>query len=97
MIGSWTAFIVLYLSLNAVLGRTSTLLLYPPFYWTLCAVSTKRYHDRGKSAWRLLLLAIPIVGPVWVAIELGFRRGTRGENRFGQDLPGKGTVQEAAA
>ena len=96
-LGAWTAFIVLFLALDAVFGRTGTLLLYPPLYWALFAVSVKRYHDLGTSAWWLLLLLLPIAGPAWVAIELGLRRGTRGDNRFGPNLTASATVQEAAA
>lgn len=85
MLGLWAAFVVLFVVLDVVLGRTSTLLLYVPFYWSLFTVSAKRYHDVGKAALWLLLLLVPVVGVTWVAIELGLRRGTRGENRFGPD------------
>ncbi len=51
---------------------------------------------RFENPW-LLLLLLPIAGPAWVAIELGLRRGTRGDNRFGPNLIASATVQEAAA
>ena len=81
----WVAFIVAFLALEANVSRASTLALYPPLFWVLLALSAKRYHDLGRSAAWLLLLAIPLVGVAWVAFELGFRRGTRGENRYGPD------------
>ena len=81
----WATFVVLFVILEAVFGRTSTLLLYLPFFWTLFAVSSKRYHDLGRSAAWLLLLLIPLLGVTWVAFELGFRKGVRGENRYGAD------------
>ncbi len=81
----WATFIVLFVTLEAVIGRTSTLLLYLPLFWALFAVSAKRYHDLGKSAAWLSLLLIPLLGVAWVAIELSFRRGTRGENQHGAD------------
>lgn len=81
----WTAFIILFVTLEAAVSRSSTLLLYLPFFWSASALSAKRYHDLGKSAAWLLLVLIPILGVMWVAIELGLRSGTRGENRYGVD------------
>jgi len=78
-------FLALYLVLENVAGRGSTLILYPPFFWSAYALASKRYHDLGGSAAWLLLLLVPILGPLWVACELLFRRGTRGENRYGPD------------
>ena len=48
-------------------------------------VNIKRYHDRNKSGWWILIALIPIVGAIWQLIELGFLRGTIGQNRFGSD------------
>ncbi|MDF2766797.1 MAG: hypothetical protein K0S81_3792 [Rhodospirillales bacterium] len=48
-------------------------------------VTIKRYHDRNKSGWWVLIALIPIVGAIWQIIELGFLRGTVGQNRFGSD------------
>ena len=28
---------------------------------------------------------LPILGPLWTAFQLGLRRGTRGDNRYGPD------------
>lgn len=53
--------------------------------WPSLAVQIKRWHDRDKSGWWQLISMVPIVGPLWVFIELGFLRGTSGANRF--DLP----------
>jgi uncharacterized membrane protein YhaH (DUF805 family) len=78
-------FAVLYVFLERAFGRASTWLLYPPFFWGTAAVSVKRLHDRGQSAWRLLLLLIPVVGPLWWVIALGVRSGTRGDNQYGPD------------
>lgn len=49
------------------------------------AGAVKRAHDRGKSGWFLLLWLIPIIGWIWMFVELGFLRGTDGPNRFGRD------------
>ena len=43
----------------------------------------KRWHDRDKSGWWMLIALIPIIGSMWLLIELGFLAGTPGPNRFG--------------
>ena len=53
--------------------------------WPSLAICAKRWHDRDKSAWWLLIGFIPLVGPFWVLIECGFLKGTHGSNRFGED------------
>ena len=58
-------------------GLFSVLLIYPSI-----AVSIKRFHDRNRSGWFLLLMLVPILN-IWPAIELYFIRGTRGDNNFG--------------
>ena len=52
-------------------------------FWPSLAVQAKRWHDLNKSAWWLLLNAIPIAGPIWAFIENGFLPGTPGDNKFG--------------
>jgi uncharacterized membrane protein YhaH (DUF805 family) len=53
--------------------------------WPTLALYTKRWHDRNKSGWWSLILFIPIIGGIWMLIELGFLRGTEGANRYGPD------------
>jgi uncharacterized membrane protein YhaH (DUF805 family) len=53
--------------------------------WPSLAIYTKRWHDRDKSGWWSLILLVPIIGAIWMLIELGFLRGTEGPNRFGAD------------
>jgi len=57
--------------------------IYPAF-----ALYAKRWHDRNKSGWWSLIAIIPIIGGVWILIELGFLKGTEGSNRFGADPVG---------
>ncbi len=45
----------------------------------------KRFHDRDKSGWWVLIILVPIIGPIWYFIEAGCLRGTVGPNRFGPD------------
>lgn len=55
------------------------LTLYPSL-----AISVKRCHDLGKSGWFVLLGIIPIVN-LYYAVEVGFQKGTVGENKYGSD------------
>jgi uncharacterized membrane protein YhaH (DUF805 family) len=65
-------------------GLPSLLILWPSI-----AVSAKRWHDRDKSAWWILINFIPLIGFIWALVENGFLRGTAGPNRFGEDLTGR--------
>ena len=52
-------------------------------FWPSLAVSIRRCHDRDKSGWFLLIGLIPILGSIWLLIDLGFLAGTPGSNRYG--------------
>jgi uncharacterized membrane protein YhaH (DUF805 family) len=47
------------------------------------AVYAKRFHDRGKSAWWVLIAFVPILGFFWILIELGMLPGDPGPNEYG--------------
>jgi uncharacterized membrane protein YhaH (DUF805 family) len=49
------------------------------------AVAVKRWHDRDKSGWWVLIVFVPLIGWIWAIAENGFLRGTPGPNRFGPD------------
>jgi uncharacterized membrane protein YhaH (DUF805 family) len=49
-------------------------------------VDIKRWHDRDKSGWWMLITLVPIIGSIWLLIELGFLKGTPGPNRFGSPV-----------
>lgn len=51
--------------------------------WISIAVCVKRFHDRGKSGWWYLIVLIPIIGWIWLLIELGFLRGDPRPNKYG--------------
>jgi uncharacterized membrane protein YhaH (DUF805 family) len=53
--------------------------------WPTLAIYAKRWHDRNKSGWWSLIMFVPIIGAIWLLVELGFLRGTEGPNRFGPD------------
>ncbi len=52
--------------------------------WGGLASQVKRWHDRDKSGWWVLVAIIPLV-QIWGFIVVGFLRGTDGPNRFGPD------------
>lgn len=60
-------------------------LVYLAFIWPSLAISIKRWHDRDKSGWWVLIGFIPIIGPIWALIETGFLEGTSGPNQYGPD------------
>jgi uncharacterized membrane protein YhaH (DUF805 family) len=51
--------------------------------WPSLALTVKRWHDRDKSGWWVLIGLIPIVGLIWAFIETGFISGTKGSNHYG--------------
>jgi uncharacterized membrane protein YhaH (DUF805 family) len=53
------------------------------FAWIKLAVLVKRWHDRDKSGWWVLIALVPIIGPIWQGIECFFLPGTEGSNRYG--------------
>jgi uncharacterized membrane protein YhaH (DUF805 family) len=58
--------------------------------WPAIALHIKRWHDRDKSGWWILIGLIPIIGPIWSLIETGFLPGTNGHNQYGPDPLGFG-------
>jgi uncharacterized membrane protein YhaH (DUF805 family) len=52
-------------------------------FWMSLAVSMKRWHDRGKSGWWVLMGFLPIVGWIWTFVECGCLPGDPGANQYG--------------
>lgn len=84
-LGLWAVFAILFVFLSNSLGRAATWMLYPPFLWIALALASRRLHDRGKAIGWLLLALIPIIGPLWLIVTMGFRAGTVGDNQYGDD------------
>ena len=66
------------------------IVIYVIDIWIGLALGVKRCHDRDKSGWFLLIGLIPIIGPIWLLVELGFLDGTPGPNKFGASPKGIG-------
>jgi len=67
-----------------ILGFLVCLLLF----WFALSIQVKRWHDRGKSGWWVLIGLVPVVG-IWAFIECGFLEGTVGPNEYGPDPLGR--------
>lgn len=73
------------LGIARVPPRSADLVVNLLLLWPALAVSVKRWHDRDKSGWWVLLNLLPVVGWLWALIDNGFVRGTPGPNRYGED------------
>ncbi len=68
----------------SVAGATGAALVAAAFTWCAAAISTRRLHDIGKSASALIVVLVPVVGPLWLLFQLT-RPGVEGRNRYGSD------------
>jgi uncharacterized membrane protein YhaH (DUF805 family) len=67
-----------------VAGETAQAVFAAIFIWGGCALSTQRLHDIGRAGLSLVILLIPVLGPIWVLL-LMLRKGGEGNNRYGAD------------
>lgn len=81
----WVLFWLLFVLITSQLGSVFTWPLTILFLIGSVFLSIKRLHDSDKSAWWLFTILIPIIGPIFLIIELGFRKGTLGDNRHGDN------------
>ena len=85
---SWLLVIVA-VAIAAAIGGTIGFLIagvtYVALVWIGLAVSIKRWHDRGKSGWWVLIAFVPLIGWLWAIIETGFLEGDKGDNQYGSD------------
>ena len=74
--------------IGGALGGVGLVILLPAYFfyvWASLAMQVKRWHDRDKSGWWVLLGLVPVIGTIWVFVEVGCLRGTAGANNFGGD------------
>ena len=79
-----TVFVLLYNALDP-LSHAATLLLYPLLFATLLSQAVRRLHDQARAGGWLLAVLVPVLGPLLLAFLLLFKRGTPGENQYGED------------
>ncbi|MCH8899533.1 MAG: DUF805 domain-containing protein, partial [Acidobacteria bacterium] len=78
-------------ALRALLG-----VAYLAMIWPSLAISIKRWHDRDKSGWWVLIGLVPVIGGIWALVETGFLAGTSGPNQYGLDPLGRGVADQPA-
>jgi len=61
------------------MGSGIALILALPLLWIQAAIVIKRCHDRGKTGFWSLLLAVPLIGAIWLVIDCGLLAGRSGE------------------
>ncbi len=69
----------------ATKGMIPIIIVSLVFLYPALAIYAKRWHDRGKSGWWTLIGLVPVIGGIWLLVELGFLRGTEGPNQYGND------------
>jgi len=67
-----------------------SLMIFGFAFWASAALNVKRLHDRNKSGWWVIVTFLPIIGPIFVIVELGVLDGTKGPNQFGADPKKRG-------
>ena len=83
---AWLAMSALQIAVELIFAsQLASIVLALLLLWPNLVVGIKRCHDRDRPGWWLLLGLIPILGALWLLVELGFLRGTQGPNRFGPD------------
>lgn len=79
---SWISFFAIY---NVILPLLVFGLVLVAWVWSSLAIQVKRLHDRGKSGWMSLVNLIPVIGGIWLFIELGVLKGVEGDTSYGAD------------
>ena len=76
-----------WLILNALFGVDGLIPFILSILLTIAGIMLhiKRFHDRDRSGWWVLILFVPILGLIWAIVDLGILEGTPGANRFGPD------------
>jgi len=72
-------------AVNSPIGWLLFVLAYTVAFWAGLSISIKRWHDRDKSGWWILIGLVPVIGGLWALIETGFLEGTKGDNTYGPD------------
>ena len=80
----WSAFYVLFQLLNYLISPVASWIIYPLLFWALLSTSTKRLHDSNLSGKWLVVILIPGFGIFILLYLLGFKRGSKLTNRYGQ-------------
>ncbi|WP_166111725.1 DUF805 domain-containing protein [Pseudoalteromonas sp. Z9A5] len=74
---TWLSIGLKYFTVLTVLGFS---------IWANLIITIKRWHDLNMSGWMTLCLLIPFIGAIGCIIYLGFVKGKKDKNRFGEAL-----------
>ncbi len=75
---------------------TGSMIVFLLLLWPHIAIGIKRCHDRDKSGLWLLLYFLPVIGWIWLFIDLAILDGTPGPNKYGPSPKGLGGSSEPA-
>lgn len=78
-------FVTVRATLGEVLGEPVLVATALVCVTSAAAMSVRRLHDRARSGAWLLVALVPVLGPLFLVVELLFRKGTEGENQHGDD------------
>lgn len=83
----WAAFGVLLVAwgLSAMISETLFVVVYLVSLYSSTVIGIKRLHDLNKSGHWLWFTLVPLFN-LYVAVLIMFVSGTKGGNRFGEDL-----------
>lgn len=59
------------------------LLLAVPVAWMSFCLMVKRWHDRGRSGWWVIVGLVPVVGNLWALVECALLPGSISGNKYG--------------
>lgn len=54
------------------------------YFWIHVCLNIKRWHDLSKSGWYIILNLIPVIGVLISLIVLGFIKGSKDDNKYGE-------------
>jgi len=77
MIETWFSEGLMYLTMFVILGL---------LFWVYLMITIKRWHDLNMSGWMTLCSLVPYIGTIGCTIYLGFAKGKKNKNRFGEAL-----------
>lgn len=86
LIAVWVTVVLMFViaaGINSAFVWLLFIVAYIPVVWAGLALSIKRWHDRGKSGWWILIAFVPLIGGIWSLVETGFLPGTPGDNQYG--------------
>ena len=59
------------------------ILYFAVFLWIALALLWKRFHDRGRTGWFVLVSLVPVLGLLWIAVDTYILPGKADANRYG--------------